>query len=131
VDLAVAGGRFDWRSAVIGGEVITAGKPRDVADVAQDGGGDDGTDPVDLGHGGRGRGDLSSKAPFHLAALRVDAAQIDDQVMGELEPGVGDRAVHCETVQDVNRLSCRDFSAESAGHKIAQHCVQSAHHLSA
>jgi hypothetical protein len=79
--------------------VITAGKPRDVADVAQDGGGDDGTDPVDLGHGGRGRGELSSKAPFHLAALRVDAAQIDDQVMGELEPGVGDRAVAVCTVR--------------------------------
>ena len=48
VDLAVPGGHLDRGGAVIGGEVIAAGEPGHVADVADDGGGDDGADAEDL-----------------------------------------------------------------------------------
>ena len=44
--------RLDRGGAVIGGELITAGEPVNVADIAQHGRGDDRTDAVEVGQGG-------------------------------------------------------------------------------
>ena len=45
VDLAAAGGHLDRRGAVVRGEVVPAGEPGHVLDVADDGRGDDRADP--------------------------------------------------------------------------------------
>src|SRR6266542_538745 len=41
------------------------------------------------------------------------------------------RAVRGDVVEDLDRLCCRDFSGETAGHQLAEHRVQSTHELRA
>jgi hypothetical protein len=64
-------------------------------------------------------------------SLLIDALQIADQVVRELEPGRGHRRISDDAGEDLDRLSCRDFLAEPAGHHLAQHSVQPTHHLGA
>jgi hypothetical protein len=58
----LAGGGIDGCGAVVGGEVMPAGKPVDGLDFGQDPPGDEGTDAVEIGQLGAGlldqRGDL-------------------------------------------------------------------------
>src|SRR5215470_6089719 len=87
VDLARAGGHLDRRGAVVGGEVIPAAEAGHVADVADDGGGDDGADPEQPGQAGAGRPDSDGELLPGLAQLGVDAAQVLDKGRGQLAAG--------------------------------------------
>jgi len=51
--------------------------------------------------------------------------------MRELEPGRGHRRISDDAGEDLDRLSCRDFLAESAWDHLTQHSVQPTHHLGA
>jgi hypothetical protein len=126
----VAGGHFDRCGAVVGGEVIAAGEATNVADETEHGGGDNRSDAVHFGDGCAGAGDDLGQAPFDLAALAVDALQINDQVAGQFEAGDVGRSARIDRREHLNRLWHRDSARESARHEIAEHRVQSTHGLS-
>src|SRR5580704_17080029 len=83
-----AGGHLDRRGPVIGGEVVPAGEPRDVVDVAEDGGGDDRPDAEQRGQAGPGRGNHGSELLLGLAQLGIDAAQVIKEGRGQLATGL-------------------------------------------
>ena len=67
-----------------------AGMPH-VADVADDGRGDDRADPEQPGEAGPGRLDRCGELLLDRAPLGVDAAQVLGEVRGELAAGRRDR----------------------------------------
>src|SRR5580698_4943975 len=103
MDVVVARGRLDRSGAVIGSEVVATGEAADVVDVAEYGRGDDGSDAVDLGQRRLGCGDGAGDAPFQVSALLVDAVQIGDQIVGQLEAR-GGWTVGGDVGEDVTRL---------------------------
>jgi hypothetical protein len=68
---------------------------------------------------------------FQLLSLLVDAVQICDQIMGQLEPGGGDRAVDGQVVKDLNRLCGRQLPGEAARDQVAEDRVHPADQLGA
>ena len=84
VDLARAGGHLDRRGAVISGEVVPATEAGHVADVADDGGSDDGADAEQPGQAGASRLHGSGGRRAGLADLGIDAAQVIEERRGEL-----------------------------------------------
>jgi hypothetical protein len=104
MDVVVARGGLDRSGAVIGSEVVAAGEAADVVDVTEYGRGDDGSDAVDLGQRRLGRSDGTGNAPFQVSVLLVDAVQIRNQIVGQLETRGGDRAVAGDVGENLNRL---------------------------
>jgi hypothetical protein len=92
VDLPVPGGHLDRGGAVIGGEVIAAGEAGQVADVTDNGAGDHGADAEDLREGGAGVLDRGGQLLAAVAQLGVQAAQVGQELGGEL--GAGRRRLH-------------------------------------
>lgn len=67
-----------------------AGEPRDAADIAENGSGDDRPGTGQRGQAGPGRGDDGSELLVGLAQLGIDAAQV-------IEEGRGQLAAACST----------------------------------
>jgi hypothetical protein len=76
VHRALPGGHLDRRGPVAGGEAVPAAEAGHVADVADDGRGDDRADPGQPGQAGAGRGDGNSELLPGLVQPRVDAPQV-------------------------------------------------------
>ena len=79
---------LDRRGAVVGGEVIPAGEPGHVGDVADHGGGDDRADAEQLGQAGARRADRGSELLLRLAHLVIQAAHVRQERGGEVAPGL-------------------------------------------
>jgi hypothetical protein len=88
VDLAVPGGDLDWRGAVVGGEMIPAGEPGHVSDVADHGGRNDRADAEDLRQAVTRRADRRCELLLRLEHLLVLAAHIRQDVGGEVDAGL-------------------------------------------
>ena len=69
--------------------MVPTGKAGDIADIADHGGSDVRPDAEDLGEGGAGGFDSHFKALLGLEHLRVDAAQVSEEVHSELATGLG------------------------------------------
>jgi hypothetical protein len=126
---AVAGGHPGRRGAVISGEAVLAGEPGNVTHVADHGGGHRGADPEDLRHR-RARGpDRHDQLVLDVAPLDAGAAQVGQELLGQLPAGRPGSAARLHLVQDPGGLPGRDPLADPAGDQLAQHRVQPADHL--
>ena len=67
-----------------------------------------------------------ASAALGLAALRVDALQVGDQLVGELECACATGGSASMLVEDRGRLAAADCFANPAGNQLAQHRVQPA-----
>ena len=90
--------------AVEGGEAVAGREAGDVAGDADDGGGHDRADPEDVDDGGARRGDHLLEPLLRLGELAVDAAQVVEQLVGELDAGGGDRAVGLDVGEQTRPL---------------------------
>ena len=129
VDLARAGGHLDRRGPVIRGEVIPAGKPGHVADVADNSSGDDRADAEQPGQAGPGRLHGSGELLAGLADLGVDAAQVLQERRSELAARCRHRVRRRDLLEDPGGAGRVDRPADAAGDQVTQHRVQPAHHL--
>ena len=73
-----------------------------------------------------GMPDHDSQFFLRLAQLAVEAAQVGQELAGELVPGPGDRAGRRDLAEDASGLSCGDLLGDAAGDQAAQHRVQAA-----
>ena len=78
-----------------------------------------------------GMPDHDSQFFLRLAQLAVEAAQVGQELAGELVPGPGDRAGRRDLAEDASGLSCGDLLGDAAGDQAAQHRVQAAGDLRA
>ena len=124
--LPVPGGHLDRGGAVIGGEVIAAGEAGHVDHVTDDGAGDHGADAEDLGEGGAGGLDRGGQLLAGAAQLGVQAAQVGQELAGELGASPGHGTGRRGLLQEPGSLSCGDLLRVTAWGQIAQHRVQPA-----
>ena len=96
--------------------MVPAGEPRDAADAADDGAGDDRADTEDLGDRGPARPDRRGQLLLRLAQLGIEVPQVTEELPGERSAGLGDGPRGCDAIQDSGGLACGDFLAEAAGH---------------
>jgi hypothetical protein len=89
-DHLTAGG-LQRRGAGMGGEVMLAGKPTDVADLAQEPGGQHRANPEQLDQAAPGLGHRGRDALLHRLDPPVQHPHIGDQVGGELPADSGRR----------------------------------------
>ena len=68
-----------------------AGEPEHLADVADDGAGADRPDAEDLGHAGAGGFDRRGQLLVGAAQLRVQVADVGEELGGELAASPGSR----------------------------------------
>jgi hypothetical protein len=130
-DLVTSRRDFDRRGAVVSGEVVPVGKAADINDVAEHGASHVRPDTEDLGERGARRFDRHLEALFGLPHLSVDAAQVGQEVHGELVAGGLDRSRGLQGRQGTGDLSCSHFLLRMpAGDQVAQQPVQAADHLS-
>jgi hypothetical protein len=127
VDPPVARGCLDGCGAIVGGEVITGGKASDRADVTDDGRGDDRAGAVELTHARSRCGDDLGQSPFGGTALRVDATQVLEQLVRELESCLSDRVGRLNAGEDLRGLDRRYVLGKPAGDEVAEHRMQPAH----
>jgi len=90
VDLAAAGGYLDRGGAVAGGEVVPAGEPGHVADVADDRGGDDRAGPEQPGQAGPGCPDRRGEL---LPGLADQLSGREREVLALVAEGLSNRAI--------------------------------------
>ena len=84
---AVAGGRGDGCGGVVAGVVPGISEAADVAAVADEVGGDDGADPVHVGHCRVCRSHGDHDALGQRGELGVDAADLAEELEGDLAAG--------------------------------------------
>ena len=94
--------------------MVPAGEAGDVADAGDDGGGDDRPDAEDLGDGCPGSLDRCCELVLGVAYRRVDAAQVRQEVGGELAAGCFNRVLRCDRGEDLGGLACGDPLGGSA-----------------
>jgi hypothetical protein len=127
--LPLPGGHLDRRGPVIGGEVIPAGKPGHVADIADHRGGDDRADPEQPGQARPGRSHGDRELLAGLPDPGIDPAQVLQEPRGELPAGRLHRPFWPDRPQDPGGASCGDRLGDTAGDQLAQHRMQPADHL--
>ena len=88
--------------------MVPAGEAGHVADIADDGGGDDRADPEQAGQGGAGRPHRGGELLPGLAQLGVDAAQVLEERGGELAAGRLHGARRRDRAQEPGGVSCGD-----------------------
>src|SRR6266511_5198611 len=88
--MLVAGRGVNRGGAVPGREVVPAGEPVDVADVAQQPGGAGRTDAAQLLQGGAGGLDQLGQLRVGSLDLLVDDGDLGDQLRGQLPAGAPD-----------------------------------------
>ncbi|WP_271190134.1 hypothetical protein [Dactylosporangium matsuzakiense] len=86
----VAGRRVDRCSAVPGREVVSAGEPADIANVAEEPGGLGRADAVELLQRAAGGGDQLGQLSVGSLDLLVDDRDLGDEFRGKLPSGVPD-----------------------------------------
>src|SRR5262249_11409199 len=118
VDLPRARGHLDRRGAVTGGEVIPSGEAGHVADVADDGGGDDRADPEQPGQAGAGRLDRYGQLLPGLADLGVDATQVIHERRGELAAGGRHRVRRRDLLENPGSAGRIDRPVDAAGDQV-------------
>ena len=106
--------------------MVTAREAGDVADVADDGGGDDRSDPEQLGQRRLRRRDRGGDPSPGVAALGVESAQVGDELHGELVAGRRDRPARLELVEQSGGLSWADLAGDAARDELAEHRMQPA-----
>ncbi len=119
-------GHFDRCRGVVGREAITIGEAGDVADIADDGGGDDRSDPEQARECRVRRGDGGGDPPAGVTALDPQPVQVGDEFHSELVASSGDRPDWFELVEQSSRLSWADLNGDAARDEIAEHRMQSA-----
>ena len=78
-----------------------------------------------------GGGNGAGGAAFSLAALRVDALKVGDQLACQLKFRLRHRGIGDDAVEDIGRLAGPQVLPDSAGNQLAEHGVQPAHDLGA
>jgi hypothetical protein len=92
VAVLVAGGRVQRRGAVPRREVVTAGKPADVTDVAEQTGRSGRADPVEPLQPAAGSQDEFAQRRVRLLDLSVDHGKFGDQIRRQLAAGAPTRS---------------------------------------
>lgn len=82
-DLVAAGG-IEWCGAGVAGEVVGGGESSDVADVAEDFGGQDESETVDVGKSAAGCGQGVAGLGLVVFEALIDAAQVAEQLTGQI-----------------------------------------------
>ena len=100
VDLAVPRRHLDRRGAVAGGEVIAAGEPGHVGDVADHGAGAGRAEPEDLGEAGARGPDGRGQLLLGIAELGIQVAQVLQELAGQFVVRRCDRAGRRDLLQD-------------------------------
>ena len=126
VNLAVPRGHLDRCGAVVRGEVIPAGEPGHVDDIADHRAGVDRTEAEDLGERGARGPDGRGQLLAGVAELGVQAAQVLQELAGQLAARGPDRAGRRDLLQDGGGLSCGDLLGDAAGDEVAQYRVEPA-----
>jgi hypothetical protein len=89
-----------------GGEAVPAGEAGRVGDVIDEGGGDDRADAEDLGDRGARCPDRHDETLLGVAYLGIDAAQVIEEVGGELAAVDPHGSGRLDLLQDMSCLSC-------------------------
>jgi hypothetical protein len=115
--------------AVEGGEVVPAGEPEHLAHVADHGAGDDRADAEQTGQAGAGDPDRCGQLLVGVAQLGIEAADVVDELGGQLAARLDDRIRWPHLLEDAGGLAGADLLADPAGHQVGQHRVQPARGL--
>jgi hypothetical protein len=86
---------------------------------------------ITVGAAGRRRSDRAGDAAFDFAALGVDALQVGDKIMGELEYRLRHRGMGRDAVDDRDRLAGPQLLGYLAGDELAEHHGRPTHCLGA
>ena len=76
MSLLAPGGHLDGGGAVVGGVLVRGGEPGGISGVADEEGGDDGTDPVDIGDRGLRCGDGVADQGLVGFDVTIEAADV-------------------------------------------------------
>jgi hypothetical protein len=117
---------LDRGGAVVGGEVIAAREPGNVAGVSDDGPGVDGADAEDLGEGGARGPDRGGQLLPGVPQLGIKVAQVSEELGGELGAGQLDGTGWRGRLQDSGGLSCGNLPKVAARDQIAEYGVEPA-----
>jgi hypothetical protein len=126
-----ARGDLNGRGAVVGGEAVAVLEAGHVADLADDGGGDDRPDAEQAGQAGPAGPDGGVEFLPGLAQLGVDAAQVLDERRGELAARGRDGTGRRDRAKQAGGVRCDDLLRDAAGNQLAEHRVQPAGNLRA
>jgi len=124
--LAVPRGHLDRGGAVVRSEVIPAGEPGHVGDVADHGAGIDRAEAEDLGEAGARGSDGRGQLLLGLAELGIQTSQVLQELAGQLAARCRDRPGRRDLFQDAGGVSCGDLLADAAGEQVAQYRVEPA-----
>jgi hypothetical protein len=99
--------------------VLSAGEPGHLAHVADDGASDDRADAEEPGQAGAGGFDRRGQLLVGLAQLGIEAADVGEELGGQLAAGLGNSVRGGGLLQDSGSLSCRDLLRMTAGDQAA------------
>ena len=100
----VAAGSIERCGAGVAGEVVGVGESSDVADVAEDFGGQEDSQAVDVGESAAGRGQGVSGLGLVGFEVFIDAAQVAQQVTGQIPATCLGRGAGTNGAQQRGRL---------------------------
>jgi hypothetical protein len=106
--------------------VVPVREPEYLAHVADHGAGDDWADTEQASQAGARGPDRGGQLLVGLAQLGVQAAEVGQELGGQLAARLGSWARGGDLLEDPGGLPGADLPADAAGHQVAQHRVQSA-----
>ena len=121
-DFAAAG--FDGCGARVAGEAVGAGEAADVADVAEDLGGEHVADPRQVAKAGAAGGDRGGAASTVLCDGAVEAPHVDEEVSGHLLALGLDAVCGTDLSEQGGGFLGVELGGRSAGDQVAQVSVQ-------
>jgi hypothetical protein len=104
--------------------VVLAREAANVADVAEDLGGQEHAQAVDLGQGAAGGGQRSLELGLVVGQAGIDAPQVAEQVAGQLAAAGGGRGGQTHAAQERGRLFGGQVGGGAAGDQVAQQAMQ-------
>ena len=121
-DVAAAG--FDGCGACVAGEVIGAGEPVDVVDVAEDLGGEHVAYPGEAGEGGAAGGHRVRAASAVVGCGLVEAPHVGEELSGHLLALGLDAVAGAGLGEQTRRGVSAEVGGRAAGDQVAQVPVQ-------
>ncbi len=121
--------RLDGSGCVVGGELSTAAEPGGITDVADDEGGGDGADSVELGQRGARSGDGNGDTGLQPGDVTVEAADVAKVLACQTLAFQDDEVVDAHAAQNHPGTLGAEPHRRPAGHHLPEQHVESTHRL--